>query len=69
MKRQFDETGHPCEPNDITSDAWFYTQQDGLIVCASGCPGCGKQRRSLLIPWRVVKRAVADHGKAKDRKP
>lgn len=68
MKRQFDETGHPCEPNDITDHDWFYTQHEGLIIASSGCPGCGKQRRSLLIPWRVVRRALDDHRKAKGRK-
>lgn len=65
---KFDETGHPCAPIDITDDVWFYTQQDGMIIAASGCPGCGKQRRSVIIPWRVINRAVSDHRKAKGRK-
>lgn len=73
MKRQFDETGYPCESSPIErdgrdGDAWFYTQKEGVLVCADGCKHCGRQRKAIALPWRAIKRALADHEKAKSRK-
>jgi hypothetical protein len=67
-KRQYTLSGHPCWATDINPDAWFYTQQEGLIVCANGCPSCGRQQNSLVIPWRMVKRALAYHETARGRR-
>jgi hypothetical protein len=71
-RRQFDEDGYPCDSTPIDSDhyeAWFYTQKEGILVCADGCKNCGRQRPSLTLPWRAIKRALVDHEKAKERKP
>lgn len=70
-RRQFDETGYPCDSTSLewgSGEAWSYTQKEGLLVCTDGCKHCGRQRNALVLPWRLVKRAMADHEMSKDRK-
>ena len=63
-RRKFDETGHPCNASYLDEDAWYYVQKEGLIICThSGKPG-----KAVTMRWRSVKRALADHEKAKERK-
>ena len=63
-KRKFDVTGHPCQSHDVTKDAWYYVQKEGLALChrARG------QINIVVIPWRKIARALDDHAKAKDRR-
>lgn len=65
MKRTFDYKGYPCEPHGVTPDVWYYVEPDGLNIChrVNGNPS-----EIIILPWRMIKRAVADHEKAKQRK-
>lgn len=65
-KRKFDCAGFPCEPHDVTDDAWYYVQKTGIALChrVNGQPG-----EIILIPWKMIKRALADREKAKSRRP
>lgn len=65
-KRQFDYQGYPCAPIDLSDRAWFYIQKEGLIVCARAANGDPSEQ--AIIPWRMIKRVMADHEKAKGRK-
>jgi len=70
-RRQFDEMGYPCEATSLewgSGEAWFYAQKEGVLVCADGCKHCGRQRNSIVLPWRKLKRAITDHESAKSRK-
>jgi hypothetical protein len=72
MKREFDDTGHPCIAGALDSgtegDAWYYVQKEGILISASGCSNCGRQRKSITMRWPAVKRALADHEKARARR-
>ena len=61
-KRIFDIDGYPTDPHAMsTKHLWFYVQKDGVIVAhANG---------SAAISWAQIRRALADHGKAKSRRP
>lgn len=63
-KRKFDTQGHPCAPINLNDRFWFYVQKDGLVCCSYTS---GNPTEVAIIPWRLVKRALADHEKAKDR--
>lgn len=63
-RRIFDYQGYPCAPIDLSDRAWFYIQKEGLIVCAHG-DGPTEQ---AVIPWRMIRRALEDHDKAKGRR-
>lgn len=65
-KRIFDYHGYPCAPTDIADDTWFYVQKIGIIIC--GRSSNGDPCEQAVMPWRMVKRALADHEKAKERK-
>jgi len=63
-RRTFNDQGYPCAPVDLSKDCWFYAQREGFIVVT---------RRGIcvaheIIPWRRVRKALADHDKAKDRR-
>lgn len=64
-KRQFDHTGHPCEPHHVDDNFWYYVQKDGLTVCQYLK---GHNTEVGVIPWRLVKLALSDHEKAKGRR-
>lgn len=71
-RRTFDDTGYPCEsePIEMTGpkdDAWFYTQQEGLVVCLNGCPNCGRQRNAAILRWPAINRALEDRKAAPAR--
>lgn len=62
MKRIFDENGYPIDPQAMSQEhLWFYVQKKGVIVAHSNA--------SAVISWMQIKRALADHGKAKSRRP
>lgn len=65
-RRKFDYAGYPCEPHDVTDDVWYYVQKDGVTLChrVKGQPG-----EITVIPWRMVKRALADRENANARRP
>ena len=65
-KRDFDYLGYPCEPTSLNENAWFYVQKEGILVCTHR--GVGNPTEQAIIPWRLVKKALADHEKAKGRK-
>jgi hypothetical protein len=65
-RRKFDYTGHPCEPHHVTDNIWFYVQKDGMTVCNYVA---GHNGEVAVIPWRMIKRAIADHEKAMERRP
>lgn len=64
-RRIFDYLGYPCDPHDLTNDAWYYVQKEGVTLChrVKGQPG-----EIVVIPWSKVKRAIADHEKAPGRR-
>lgn len=64
-KRQFDHTGHPCEAHNVADNFWYYVQKDGLTVCQFSR---GQNTEVGVIPWRLVKLALSDHEKAKERR-
>lgn len=66
-RRKFDYTGHPCEPQDLSDNAWFYAQKDGIVICCR--TRSGDPSELAVMPWQMVKRALADHEKAKERRP
>lgn len=63
-RRKFDITGHPCESHNVSDNFWYYVQKDGLTVCQFSR---GHTTEVGVIPWRLVKLALADHEKAKVR--
>lgn len=65
-RRQFDYTGHPCEPHRVDDNFWYYVQKHGLTVCQHRA---GRNAEVGIIPWRLVKLALADHEKAEERRP
>ncbi len=67
LKRKFDYDGYPCEPHYINKNVWYYVEKTGLTIChydANQYPS-----EFIVIPWRMIRRALADHDKAKYRKP
>jgi hypothetical protein len=64
-RRIFDYQGYPCDPTNLSERTWFYVQKEGVIICTRGA---GNPTEQAVIPWRLVKKAVADHEKAKERK-
>lgn len=66
-KRKFDVTGHPCESTNLSKNIWFYVQKDGVVFCSYG-GSAGNPTEVVTMPWRLVKRALADHEKAKGRR-
>lgn len=65
-RRKFDQAGHPCEPTNLNKKFWFYVQKEGLVLCSYTN---GNPTEVATMPWSLVKRAIADHEKAKDRRP
>ncbi len=66
IRRTFDHKGYPCEPTDLDERAWYYVQKDGVVVCHRG--NFGDPAEVAVIPWRLLKRALADHEKANGRR-
>lgn len=64
-KRKFDATGHPCEPTSLHHDFWFYVQKEGVVLCSYTR---GNPTELTVMPWRMVRRALDDHDKAKSRR-
>lgn len=66
-RRKFDYTGHPRESTNLNDNIWFYVQKGGVVFCAYG-GSVGNPTEVVTMPWRMVRRALADHEKAKERK-
>ena len=49
----------------MIDDVWYYVEKKGISIYHWDR---GRQTEVIIIPWRMVKRAVADHAKAKSRK-
>jgi hypothetical protein len=64
-KRLFDVDGYPCSPTYLEEEAWYYVQKDGLVICTSWK---WKPGEAVTVRWRTIKRALADHEAAKERK-
>jgi hypothetical protein len=64
--RQFDQFGYPCEPHDVDEHVWYYVQKEGIMLVHRVL---NQPSETVVIPWRMIKRALADHEKAKERKP
>lgn len=66
MARKFDYRGYPVNSVQVTEHAWFYVQEDGIMVWANSKGG--HAAAPAVIPWRAIKQALRDHEKAKSRR-
>jgi hypothetical protein len=64
-RRNFTNDGYPYDPMDVSDRLWLYTDKKGLCVVMRR-PGKGIELDH--VPWSVVKKALADHQKARSRR-
>lgn len=64
-RRKFDDSGYPADPHDVDEHVWFYVDKKGLVLAhrLTNMPA-----EISTIPWRMIKRALADHEKATERR-